>query len=226
MILTAEGGEVEVACIDLAVSEAQYEGFWPLLSDAERVRSKNFVNAAHGRAFAVTRGTLRRLLAERLQVDPAELDIEETANGKPMLGEPWAALGLHFNLSHSGDLAVFAFARRSEIGIDIEVLRDLPDAVALAKRFFSPAETAALSALGAEDRQRAFFACWTRKEAFVKALGLGLTFPFREFSVTTNPEGDATLTALPASAGKLSDWTMIGFQPRPNYLGAVVFRSS
>jgi 4'-phosphopantetheinyl transferase len=180
------------------------------LSPDELSRAARFVFETHRRRFAAARCLLRELLGELLETAPAELRFEYGAAGKPALA--WPKTALRFNVSHSGDQAVFAFAHDVEIGVDIEEARDV-DHAAIAQRFFSPAEGEALRGLPAERRSRAFFEIWTRKEAFVKARGGGLTIALDSFDVSlgeparllrvageTDPARVGRIEALPAPA--------------------------
>ncbi|MGQ0456446.1 MAG: 4'-phosphopantetheinyl transferase family protein [Hyphomicrobium sp.] len=221
-----EHDDVSVVGLDLVASDGQVEQSWPLLSPRERQRADRFLDEGQRRRYAVTRGNLRRVLAGRLRADAAEIGICDSAAGKPLLSPPWAKSGIRFNVSHSGDLAVFALAHGRDVGVDIEVARDVPDAMALAARFYAAEEIDALKMTAPNDVNRAFLACWTRKEAFVKALGLGLRFPLSDFAVSINPDGPATISFAPESTGGARGWTMIGFEPRPNYFGAVVYRAA
>ena len=131
------------------------------------------------------------------------------AHGKPELGPPWKACGLEFNVSHSHELAVYAFTRGSQIGVDVECIRPMPNAAALLERFFSPEEVQQWQQMPAERQLRAFFQGWTRKEAWLKAVGSGLSFPLNQFCVTL--DGPARVLSIrgdtqrsgPLVAGKL-----------------------
>lgn len=215
--------EVEVVGAGLDVPARELAALYALLSDAERHTAARY-KAERDRAHSiVARGRLRQLLGARLGVDPAIVAIEVSAHDKPALGSAHRDAGLAFNLSHSGTLAAYAFTRRRTIGIDIEELRDIPDAERLAVRFFSEIENDAFRAINADERNRAFLACWTRKEAFVKAIGEGLSHPLSSFDVTISPDGPARLTRVGTTVGDNLGWSMSSFQPRPGYIGAVVY---
>jgi len=172
--------EVRVVSASLALVTPTQSRLDALSSD-ERARGARFVFEAHRRRFTAARCLLRELLGELLETAPAELRFEYGVAGKPALA--WPKAELRFNVSHSGDQAVFAFARDVEIGVDIEEARGV-DHAAIAQRFFSPAECEALRSLPAERRSRGFFEIWTRKEAFVKARGGGLTIALDSFDVS------------------------------------------
>ncbi|MCB1019522.1 MAG: 4'-phosphopantetheinyl transferase superfamily protein [Bryobacterales bacterium] len=155
-----------------------------LLSSDERERAARFVYDVHRERFTSRRAILRRLLAAYIGTAPQRIELHYGPNGKPYLpgGE------LELNLSHSADRALLAFARRP-IGVDLEKLRPVEDALEIATRFFSPPETAELAQLEAEERSGRFLDLWTKKEAFVKALGVGLSRPLPSFTVPRGEEG-------------------------------------
>jgi 4'-phosphopantetheinyl transferase len=198
------------------VCEAQYS----LLSGHERERANRFRFALHRQHYIIARAILRRLLAERLRVKPAAIELMETENGKPKLGTAHAASHLEFNLSHSGSLVLYAFTHGVPVGIDVELIRDIPDADHLAENFFSATEIASLRALPPNRRLLAFLACWTRKEAFIKALGEGLTCPLDSFDVTVDPDAPARIIRIGKRSGTLIQWTMRAFRPFPEYIAA------
>ncbi len=183
-----------------------------LLSSDERDRASRFHFSRDRDHFIACRSILRIILSEYLKISPPMIEFSYSAHGKP------ATHGLHFNVSHSDGLAAFAVSRTREVGIDIERIN--PEIVAgqIAEQFFSPGEVFALRALP-EDRQvNAFFRCWTRKEAYAKACGLGLTLSLAEFEVNL----DDPAKFLRGGKG----WEIESFLPAPGYIGAVVARSS
>jgi 4'-phosphopantetheinyl transferase len=135
----------------------------------------------------VTRICLRQLLAGYLELDPRALAFEEGLFGKPHLSYPAAASGIEFNLSHSGAFVLFAFSLGRRVGIDVESIRRVTRRDSIARRYFSDDEVAFLSGQPEEARDRAFFQIWTRKEAFIKAVGRGISLPLASFDVHTNP---------------------------------------
>jgi 4'-phosphopantetheinyl transferase len=156
-----------------------------LLSAGERERAERFRFERHRRMYVSTHAALRLLLSRYLQVPPLSLTIAADPNGRPVL--PYCS-GLHFNLSHSGTLALVVASCLAPVGVDIEEIRDVPDFVDIARRFFAQDEVDQILRLPEAERLSGFFATWTRKEAYVKALGLGLSFPLDAFS-TGRPNG-------------------------------------
>lgn len=156
------------------------------LSPDEIARARRFVFDKDRHHFMAARAALRQLLAQHLGLAPAALEFTAGPYGKPALA---AATGLHFNLSHSGATGVLAISERLATGVDIEVLRPMPDAAALAEAYFAPAEQSTIATIGeAADRDAAFLRCWTRKEACLKALGIGLHLATAGFDVGTQPD--------------------------------------
>jgi len=170
-------GGVRLWRIDL---RAHSVGAEDLCTAAERSRADRFVFAADRTRFLAARGALRRLLGQYLGLQPNRVHLVVGPRGKPALAE---AAGLHFNLSHCKDEALIAISFAGEVGVDIELMRPLPDALDLARRFFAPDEVAALECAEPSRSADEFLRCWTRKEACLKATGLGLALDTRSFSV-------------------------------------------
>jgi 4'-phosphopantetheinyl transferase len=147
---------------------------------------------------------LRELLAVRLDVKPEAIELAYGKNGKPGLAQRFADTDWRFNVSRCGDVAVYAFSRRRDVGIDVEAIRPVREADAIAARFFSRREYAAYSALGPRDRPLGFLQCWTRREALAKALGNGLSMPIEELDVLRAP-----------------GWRLHSFSPLPGFIAAL-----
>jgi len=213
---------LEVIVADLAVPPAAVRACARLLSAAERERAGRFVFPRDARRFIVGRARLRQLLAERLDAHPEAIELVDGPHGKPMLADRGREGDLRFNMSRSEEVAVYALALGREVGIDVEGIRILPDADAIAARWFSPAEHEVYEALGPEQRVFGFFNCWTRKEAFVKALGEGLSYRLDRFDVTLAPGVPAQLLRIEPVPGDDRAWRMEGFSPAPGFVAAVV----
>ncbi len=184
------------------------------LSQAERQVAGRFFFEHDRRRFIVRRRTLRSILGRYLQISPEQLSFRRNPQGKPQLTES----DIHFSVSHSAGLAVYVFGRRCQLGVDIEYLRPMPGASQIAAAFFSPSERSLLEALPVTDQQKAFFHCWTRKEAFVKAIGEGLSYPLDRFDVSLHPEEPAALLRTPDHTG----WFMTALAPASCWVGAMV----
>ena len=179
----------------------------PLLSSDEFDRANRFRFPEHRRRFVIARGCLRQLLAAYLDLRPGDIAFRYQEAGKPELAGHHPQ-SLSFNVSHSGDLAAFAFAKARKIGVDVEMIRHDVDVEDIPKRFFSPSEQQTLAALQGDAKYQGFFNCWTRKEAYVKAVGSGLSLPLRDFDVSLVPGDPARLLATRPDATAASRWTM------------------
>ena len=202
--LDATSDVVHVIAFPLDVPERSLHRIDGCLTEAERVRAARFVDAVHRRRWIAGRATLRTMLADCVGAEPAEIPIEYGRFGKPELREPYQALT--FNLSHSGPLALLAIAWGRDVGVDVEAISHRIDWPAVAARFFSRAERDELARLPAARQARAFFACWSRKEAYLKARGAGLSWEPAAFSVTVAPDAPPKLCdASPGSTWQLTD---------------------
>jgi 4'-phosphopantetheinyl transferase len=181
-----------------------------LLSPAELDRANRFHFAKDRQAYIAAHGALRTILATYLGRSPAEIEFTSGSNGKP------AVAGIQFNLSHSADLGVVAVTPEREVGVDVELIDPSRANMDVARRFFSPRETSVLEALPTAQQTRAFFNCWTRKEAYLKAIGLGLSMPLESFDVTLAPGEPARLLR-----GADANWSLHSFSPAPSYVGAL-----
>jgi 4'-phosphopantetheinyl transferase len=203
------------------VSKAVVSKLEPFLTPDERERAERFRFENLRRSFVLTRGALRVLLGRYLHVPPAKIQLAYGSKGKPRLAEPGLAT---FNVSHSGGMAVFGFAAGCEVGVDVEEIHPLADMLDIARRFFCPAETAELMSLPANQREHAFFHCWTRKEAYVKALGEGLSVPLDDFQVTLRPGEPASIIHLAGDVNAGRTWRLYELELSPGYVGALAHR--
>jgi 4'-phosphopantetheinyl transferase len=193
-----------------------------LLSRDEQARADRFRFEQERRRFIVGRGALRIILGRYLNSPPEKIKFEYHAHGKPSLSDGLLQPELHFNLSHSGEMALLAVVKRREVGIDIETLRPNLDAGKLANQFFSPAEKAELETLPSDRRLASFFSGWTRKEAYLKARGEGMTYPLDQFSVSIDCDKPAKLLDVKNDPRELSRWSFHTLAPAPGYIGALV----
>jgi 4'-phosphopantetheinyl transferase len=177
-----------------------------VLSPDERARASRFHFEPDRITFVRCRSVLRSLLSTYLAIPAADLAFEYLANGKPQLVATQNPRALHFNVSHSANTALIAVGSRCQLGIDIEKIHDDVDTTSLAERFFSPRECAGLLALPPHLRVCGFYSCWTRKEAFLKATGTGLSFPLSDFSVTTHPDLNPELEEILGDAEARRQW--------------------
>lgn len=211
--------EVRVWRILLERSEEETAWRRTLLSPDELARCERFGHVESARRFIVGRSSVRQILAERLGCRPNEVPIVYDGAGKPQLPE---GNGWYFNLSHSGEWAVLGVTNLGPIGVDIEKLRLGFAVEPIARRFFSPQEVNDLLSVPVEERHLAFFRCWTRKEAFIKAIGLGLTYPLDEFEVTVLPDDPPAIRRIGADQMAHTKWGVYEVPAPPGYLGALV----
>jgi 4'-phosphopantetheinyl transferase len=196
-----------------------------LLSDSERQRASRFRFERDRSRFIVARAKLRELLGTRLRVPPETVELMYGPHGKPALAPGFSDSDLRFNVSHCDDLAVFAFSQGREIGIDVEAVHWFADADEIASRFFSERENEAFRALEPLEKPQGFFNCWTRKEAFIKALGDGLDHPLDCFDVTLAPDEPPKILRVENTPGDRCGWTVDSFVPLPGFVAAVVTES-
>lgn len=222
-------GEVHVWSVALDPGPGGVEALGRPLSDDEWARAGRFRFERHRRQYVVGRGALRTLLAAYLGTRPEEVTFEYGPRGKPFLAgsaaSPRAVAGspqpLFFNLSNSDEMALIGFVVGREIGVDVEYLKRMPDCEQIAERFFSESERLVLRGIAAERKEEAFFNCWTRKEAYLKAVGEGLAAPLDSFDVTLAPGEPPRMLTLRGDAGAASRWLFEHLRPAPDYIGAI-----
>jgi 4'-phosphopantetheinyl transferase len=190
-----------------------------LLSADEQQRAARFYFPRDANRFTVARGTLRTLLGHYLGEAPHSLRFVEGTHGKPALAG--SDVSLHFNISHSHQLALVAVAREREVGVDIERLRPEVAGEKIAERFFSTAEVATLRALPTEQQVEGFFNCWARKEAYIKGRGLGLALQLDAFDVSLVPGQPAALLATRGPAQDGRQWQLYDLPAVPGYAAAL-----
>jgi 4'-phosphopantetheinyl transferase len=188
-----------------------------VLSSDEQGRAASFIFDRDRNRFIAARAILRGLLASYLAAAPASIGLRYNQWGKPRLARRFARSGLRFNLSHSNDLAVYAFATATEVGVDVEEIRPGFAAEGIAEQFFSRAEVLALRSLPRELQAEGFFNCWTRKEAYIKALGGGLSIGLSNFDVSLRPRERAAILRAPGS----EQCRLASFQLERDYVAAV-----
>lgn len=220
---SASGYELYTTRLDL--TPRTVKALAELLSDDEQQRASRLVFQRDRARFIVARARLRQLLGARLGVSPASIEFSYGARGKPALAARFADCGVRFNLSHSEDVAVYGFAAGREVGVDVEAVRELPDADEIAARCFSVREYEAYLSLAPRDRPLGFFNCWTRKEAFIKAIGDGLSQSLERFDVSLAPGEPAKIVRVGARAGEHCGWRLQGFAPAPGFVAAIVIET-
>lgn len=225
--------EIHVVIADMDKAPPAGQAPAASLSDVERERAARFRFAVHRDRYLARRSLLRTLLSVYLGAPAPDIELVPGRYGKPAVVAPQRSPGVAFNLSHSDRLAVYAFSRGRALGIDVERVRGDIDHRALAGRFFAPAERDALEGVSEAALPAWFFACWTRKEAVVKAHGAGLSLPLDSFEVSVDPNAVPQL-AWRSGDGSTGAWQLETFRPRPGFVASlailgepasIVFRS-
>jgi 4'-phosphopantetheinyl transferase len=212
---------VDVWHAELDREPAAVEELHALLSADERERASRFHFARDRDRYVVGRGVLRALLGDYVRAAPELVRFHYGPQGKPHL----ATDGPRFNVSHSGAVALYAFSWSGEVGIDVELFRPEFAREHIAERFFSPAEVATLRSLPDDLQPSAFLTCWTRKEAYIKARGEGLSLPLDRFDVSLHPDEPAALLRTAWSAEEPAQWRLTDLSDAASgYLAAVAIR--
>jgi 4'-phosphopantetheinyl transferase len=214
--------EVHVWRVRLTCQALRVEELTRFLAEDERDRAKRFHFDRDRNRFIIAHSALRIILGKYLNSDPARIRFNYSAYGKPELAEEFQASGIEFNLSHSHDLALIAVTRHRQIGIDLELIRPGFANEKIAEHFFSPQEVHSLRALERDKQDEAFFNCWTRKEAYIKARGEGLSIPLDEFDVSLAPGEPAALLKIRGSPEEVDRWTLCELTPARGFAGAMV----
>jgi 4'-phosphopantetheinyl transferase len=211
--------EAHVWRADLALNECFQNSFLKLLSPDEKNRAKKFRFAKDSQNFIVARGILRSLISKYLEINPAEVSFRYSDFGKPSIANNHS---LQFNISHSQNIALFAFTKKFNIGVDVEFVNPDVEVKEIAASFFSKNEIKNLLALPEQQQTLGFFYCWTRKEAFIKAVGEGLSFPLDKFEVSVEPNKPVKLLATYRQPKDVSKWSIYSLSPEANFVGGLV----
>lgn len=202
--------------IPLAANAATLASYHRLLAPEENARAARFHFEIHRTRFVIARARLRILLASYLKCEPADLAFSYTEHGKPYLSGAW----LMFNLSHAHEMAVVGVARNRAIGVDIEHIRAELAGEEIAERYFASAEVCALRSFPPEEQPAAFFRCWTRKEAYIKARGEGLSMPLADFEVCLEDKEDLPLVNY-KDANEAARWKLHNITVQEGYAAAL-----
>jgi 4'-phosphopantetheinyl transferase len=212
--------EIHIWCAVLDSPPYRIRRFVQLLSIDERTRAQLFHFERDRKRFIVGRGMLRMILGFYLNFEPSQLKFCYGKNGKPALADTFGKGRICFNLSKSDGVALFAFTGDREIGVDIEKIRDIPEMEQIAENFFSVRENEVFRALPRSEKQEAFFSCWTRKEALVKAIGDGLSCPLDTFDVSLVPGDPAMLLRIEGDSEAASRWSIQELEPAFGFAAA------
>jgi 4'-phosphopantetheinyl transferase len=215
---------IHVWVFPIRASDSVLAQFEAVLSQDELARAARFRFEYLKRSFVITRGAQRHLLGHYLKIAPADIQFMYGAKGKPGIS---GTSNIRFNLSHSGDFAVLAVTLDCDLGIDIEKTCSLPDLASIAERHFSREEISELMSLPPDQRELAFFTCWTRKEAFIKALGDGLSMPLDSFRVTLLPGVPPRMVYVAGEARAAEGWNIVNIETsNPQYAAALAYHDA
>lgn len=218
--------EIHIWCADLDQPGSQFHRFGQTLSIDERMRAEQFHFQEDRKRFIVRHGILRMIVGFYLGVKPSELQFYHGKNGKPALTDTLSKKTICFNLSHSQGFALYGFSREHEIGVDIERVREIPEMEQIAERFFSVTENVLFRALPERKKKETFFQIWTRKEAFLKATGDGLSRPLDNFDVQTGLFESFGIGDLGGDSGKVLPCWIRSLNSVPNFACAFAVRGT
>jgi 4'-phosphopantetheinyl transferase len=221
VVLEIELHQVDIWRVRLDVPNDLLRTLEKMLTADESERAARFHFPIHRDRFITAHGYLHDILTRYLPLDAHSLSFSINDYGKPRLSEVFSERGLEFNLSHSGDFALVAVTLNRQVGVDVEYIREEDSSEEIAQRFFSKREVSDFLSVPSEARNVAFFNCWTRKEAYIKAHGLGLSLPLDSFDVSLIPSEPAILRATRPDPQEAVRWTLKHLEVWPGYAGAV-----
>lgn len=216
--------EVHLWRVELAALAKAEQRWKEILSDDERLRAARFHFPQDRQYFMATRAVLRMILASYAASDPQKVVFGYSDKNKPFVSRRQAGSDIEFNVSHSGDIALLAFARHRELGVDVERVREDFEHETIARRFFSEPEQRQLATLAPEERYAGFFRCWTRKEAYIKAQGVGLSLPLDQFDVSLKPGDANAMLATRPDHSEAARWSLREVPAGDGYVAALYVR--
>ena len=220
-ILSLAGGEVHVWRASLDLPQSQIQALERILANDELTRAARFRFARDRTHFIAARGLLRTILARYLLRDPQTLTFAYNAYGKPSLAQMPPNPELSFNLTHAHGMALYAITPNRAVGVDIEYIQRQMEWESVAEHFFSPYEVRVLKTVSPDMRHIAFFNCWTRKEAYIKARGMGLSLELDSFDVSLTPGEPAALLNIREEGQDISNWSLYDLYPGGDYTAAL-----
>ena len=220
--LSLQPRQVDIWRIHLDLGLDSVKPFESTLSADETRRAASFHFDKDRNRYVLAHYGMRHVLGRYLKTEPAHLEFSIDPNGKPALH----GRKLEFNLSHSGSFALVAVTAHRPIGVDVERMREAISSHSIARQYFSPVEVAELETVPSEQRELAFFTCWTRKEAFIKAQGLGLSLPLDSFDVSLTPNKPAILREVRPQPQEAERWILRSLDVAPRYAGAVAVQNA
>jgi 4'-phosphopantetheinyl transferase len=213
--------QVEIWLVNIPEHINRSVWYETLLNDEEREKADRFYFAKDRLRYVITHGILRRLISQYVAIPPKELVFLKNPFGKPYISPVINTQKIQFNISHSKEGIIIAISKGNELGVDLEFARDTIPILEIAQRFFSPYEYQVLLATPASFRLLSFYRCWTRKEAFIKAKGKGLSIPLDSFDVTVSPDQPPQLIRSSLDPSDLEKWKLREIDTWPNYLATI-----
>jgi 4'-phosphopantetheinyl transferase len=229
--LSLTNNQVHIWRAKLDLSANEIVRLETLLSEDEKLRANRFRFPQHRRRFIAARAILREILANYLQINSYALRFEYSDRGKPKLAKSMEASSWQFNVSHSQELALYGFTCHKRIGVDVEYLRPMDDAAKIAERFFSAQESQLIANLTGEQQKQVFFQLWTAKEAYLKAIGVGLVGSLAGVNIDLDLDIDLdqakslALLSIEEDVQAAASWLMYPCVPETNYIATVAIES-
>ena len=220
------GDEIHVYCASLNQPPSSVQQLAQTLSTDELMRAERFYFGHHRKQFTAGRGVLRMILGHYLNIGASQLQFIYGPKGKPALAKDWGGGTIRFNMSHSHELALYAVMLDREIGVDVEYMHPIAEMEQIAERFFSKKENGVFRALPERKKTEAFYNCWTRKEAFIKAIGDGLSLPLDKFDVTLAPGQPCRLLGIKGDSMDASRWFIQELEPAPGFTAALAVQGN
>jgi 4'-phosphopantetheinyl transferase len=218
---TLTDNQVHVWRANLDLPTVTIEELAAILSSDEIERANRFHFSKDRKRFIAARSILRQLLGNYLQITPDKLEFEYSDRGKPRLSASMPNSSLQFNVSHSHEYALYGFIYDQAIGVDIEYLREMSDAVKIAERFFSPREFKLIASYPKEQQHQVFFKFWTAKEAYLKATGTGLAGSIADVEISLDHTKSPKLLTIQGNKTAAASWSMYSCIPANNYLATI-----
>jgi 4'-phosphopantetheinyl transferase len=220
-------GEVHIWCLDFnELCSTKLRAYHNLLSQDEKERARKFYFEKDRDHFICARGILRCLIGMYLDIVPSSLVFKYNLHSKPLLDVPPGGSDIYFNVTHSKNVALYAFSRTYPVGVDIEFIRQDLEWKALAENFFSINESCMIQSIEPCHQIEAFYCCWTRKEALLKGLGLGLSIPLNHFEVSVSPDETEVQPVYRSDLCQLKDWIIWSLPSLSNYVSALATKGS
>lgn len=219
-ILQLHHGEVHTWRVWLDLSSHEIDTMQVTISEPEMDRAEKFHFLKDRNRFIAAHSYLRQILAKYLELEPEEIRYTYNEHGKPEFDSDFSQM--RFNLSHSEFIGLIAVSKMSRIGIDIERIKQQVNIEEIAKRFFSSGETKKILSLSESERNEAFFRCWTQKEAYIKALGVGMLMSLNQFEVSFEPGIPPKIKHIDGDEGEAARWNMYHINPNEGFIGALV----